>query len=53
MCAKRSRIKGIKKHRTIGHRPKHNKKSVDRRKEIKKYEARIARKALQEVSKNL
>ena len=43
MCARKYKLKGVKKHRTVGHKPKHNKKSVARRKEIKKYEKRAAR----------
>lgn len=34
--ARRPKLKGVKKHRRVGFRPKHNKKSVSMRKQLKK-----------------
>ena len=43
MRARKYKLKGVKKHRCVGHRPKHNKKSVKKRREIRKNEERLAR----------
>ena len=32
----RTRMKGVKKHRSVGHRPKHNKKSVKERRRLRR-----------------
>lgn len=32
----RTRMKGVKRHRSVGHRPKHNKKSVKERRRLRR-----------------
>ena len=40
MNRKRTRLSGVRKSRSVGHRPKNNKKSVAARKEMKRQLAR-------------
>ncbi len=40
MNRKRDKMKGVKRSRAVGHRPKHNKKSVDTRKRLRKEKAK-------------